>query len=144
MKQMYINKVFLTGQVSSDIDIHYIDYKKPIARFTLEVTETIGYDDNSFVSQSWHHIVAYNDVAKVVEKLVKQGAKLTLSGRLTYRKYTKKTNEVIKMTEIRLDDFSLLEDNEEQQKQTIENEITNEDWIFDAEKYSSLSDEPPI
>lgn len=134
---------FLSGKVSSDIDVHYIKYQMPVARFTLEVKELVGKEDNSFEHTSWHNIVAYDDEAKRVEQTLIKGCDVSLCGRIVYRKYTTKDGITKTITEIRLSDFDLHHQEEVKEKQTSDN-TTDEDWIFDAERYYAKENEPPI
>lgn len=143
MDRSYINMAFLSGKISSDIDVHYIKYQTPVARFTLEVKETIGKDGNSFEHTSWHNIVAYDDMAKMAEQTLRNGADVSLCGRLVYRKYTTKEGITKNITEIRMSDFDM-HINEFSQETNIADDTTEETWIFDAEKYYATENEPPI
>lgn len=137
------NSVFLCGTISSDIDVHYIDFEKPVLRFTLEVEEQVFQNNNTNTYNSWHKIVAHNDIALVCERLLKKGISLYIEGRLVYRKYTDKNAITHNITEIYLQDFELIKENNIDNNEKIPNddEQENPDWLFDFSEYKLEDDE---
>lgn len=137
------NSVFLCGTISSDIDVHYIDFEKPVLRFTLEVEEQVFQNNNTNTYKSWHKIVAHNDIALICERLLKKGILLYIEGRLVYRKYTDKNAITHNITEIYLQDFELIKDSniDNNEKITNNDEQENPDWLFDFSAYKLEDDE---
>lgn len=141
-----LNSVSLIGKISSEIDIHYIDYNKAILKFSLEVEEDLEEANMPNILRSWHKIVAIGDMALACERLLKKLMFISLEGRLVYRKYTDKNAISHTITEIYLRDFEIIEQKWENPKAELEEEagLSNEDFLFDFSKYELGEDEPPI
>lgn len=100
------NQVTLMGNVGKDPEIATIPTNNPnepnvkVAQFSLATTKG-GYkrQDGTEVPEvtQWHHIVAWRKLAEIVEKYVKKGDKLFITGELQYRTYDHKTHSDVKM-----------------------------------------------
>ena len=77
-----MNRVILIGRLTKDPEVRYTQGDKPmaIARYTLAVDRRIkkdGQDNADFIP-----CVAFGKAAEFVEKYVKKGTKLAVSGRI--------------------------------------------------------------
>lgn len=141
----YINKVFLYGQVYSKLKVHYLNYERPVVRFTLFVCEKIGKNRESFLYKSWHKIVAYDSVAENVIRLIEEGTFIFVEGRIVYRNHSTRNGITQTITEIRIDDFELDKNNEEVKKVEDVYEFEyDQSWMFDHNDYTPSDEEPII
>lgn len=104
-----INKVILIGNVGKDPEVQSFESGRKKASFSLATTEK--YRDKSGADQSvteWHNIVVWGPQAEVVEKYVRKGNPLYIEGRIKYREYEDKDGQKKRITEINLDNFSML------------------------------------
>lgn len=77
-----MNKVILSGNISTDIDFKQTSGGAPVAKFTLAVNKMK--DGTDFVP-----IVAWNQVAENISVFCEKGSKLLLDGRLQMNSYEK-------------------------------------------------------
>ena len=85
------NKVQLIGNLGQDPEIRTFDSGKAVARFSLATTET--YRDASgkkITDTQWHNLVAWDNLAKIVEKYLIKGSEVAVEGKLTHRAYDDK------------------------------------------------------
>ena len=100
------NQVTLMGNVGKDPEIATIPTNNPnepnvkVAQFSLATTKG-GFkrQDGTEVPEvtQWHHVVAWRKLAEIVEKYVKKGDKLFITGELQYRTYDHKVHSDVKM-----------------------------------------------
>jgi len=87
-----MNKVILMGRLTKDPDIRYSQSTEPVcvARYTLAVTRRFkreGEPDADFIS-----CVAFGKTGEFVEKYLKKGMQMAVSGRLTVRSWEDQTS----------------------------------------------------
>lgn len=102
---MSVNKVILLGFVGHDPEIRYPEKDKSIAFFSLATNETSG---KGIEITEWHRLVAFGDMAKIVERYVKKGTQLYVEGKLSTREYQDKMNITRKRTEIIVSFFEII------------------------------------
>ncbi len=118
-----INKAILVGHVGKDPMINVFEGGRKKAFFSLATTER--YRDKIGAEQSvteWHNIVAWGTQAEIVEKYVRSGYPLYIEGRIKYREYTDKDGIKKRVTEVYLENFSILSPRNASESPT---EITN-------------------
>ena len=107
-----INKVILIGNVGQDPEIRYTgDVNNGTKVATLRVATTERYRDRSGNLQEhteWHSIVAWRNIADVVEKYVKKGTQVYIEGRLRTRSWDDQNGNKRYVTEIVADTLQLL------------------------------------
>ncbi|MDX9931675.1 MAG: single-stranded DNA-binding protein [Bacteroidales bacterium] len=104
-----VNKVILVGNVGKDPLVTVFDGGRKKASFSLATTER--YRDKTGADQSvteWHNIVVWGPQAEVIEKYVRQGNPLYIEGRIKYREYTDKDGIKKRITEINMENMSML------------------------------------
>ena len=116
-----INKVILIGNVGQDPEIRYTgDVNNGTKVATLRVATTERYRDRSGNLQEhteWHSIVAWRNIADVVEKYVKKGTQVYIEGRLRSRSWDDQNGNKRYVTEIVADTLLLLGRKPEGQQQ---------------------------
>lgn len=103
-----LNQVQLIGNVGKDPEIRTSQAGKKIANLTIATSET--WNDRQSGERKerteWHRVVCMNDaLAGVVERYVKKGSKLFVSGQLQTRKWTDQSGQERYSTEVILSGF---------------------------------------
>ena len=95
------NKVELTGFAGTDPEVRELSKNAKIAQFSLATSD--GYRDkagNWINNTTWHRIVLWNANAEKAEKEISKGAKVNLTGKISYRSYQTASGEKRYITEI--------------------------------------------
>lgn len=82
-----VNKITLIGNVGSLSPLRHT--KGGTAIINISLATNSRKDDNENERVDWHRIVAYGNVALLVQKFVKKGDRLYVEGRLQYGTYPK-------------------------------------------------------
>jgi single-strand DNA-binding protein len=78
------NSVQLIGRAGLDPEVKTIANDRMIAKFSLATNEYYTNDKGERVEDTtWHKIVAFGKLAERIEKSVKKGQQLAISGKLT-------------------------------------------------------------
>ena len=81
---MSINQVILLGNVGKDPEIRKTSAGKPWATFSLATTDRVRGEDHT----EWHNIVVWSPfIVELIDKFVKKGSKIHVTGQLKTRKY---------------------------------------------------------
>ena len=106
-----VNKVFLIGNLGADPEVRFLENDNVVANFRIATTET--YFDKSANERKeiteWHRIVVWGGLAKVVEQYLKKGSRVFVEGKIRTRSYQDKNGETKYITEIRADNFKMLD-----------------------------------
>jgi single-strand DNA-binding protein len=103
-----INKVILVGRVGKDPEVRYLEGGIAVAKFSLATSETYkNKEGNKVESTEWHNVVAWRQIAEVIEKYVKKGDLLYIEGKLRTRTYGEENNKKY-FTEIVTDQMTML------------------------------------
>ena len=84
-----VNKVILVGNLGADPEVKDVNGSK-VANFRIATSET--YTDKQGVKQTnteWHSIVAWRNLAEIIEKYVKKGSQVYVEGKLQTRSWEK-------------------------------------------------------
>lgn len=105
-----INKAILVGNVGGDPEIRSLENDTKVATFSLATSETFK-DRNGQRQErtTWHRIVAWRQLAGIIEQYVHKGSKLYIEGRITYRQYKDKDGNDRNITEIVADEMKMLD-----------------------------------
>jgi single-strand DNA-binding protein len=92
-----INKVILLGNLGKDPEIKHLDKGSMVANFTVATNENYRDKDDQWQTVTeWHNIVAWRNLANLVEKNLKKGSLVYIEGKLRTSKY--QTKEGIERT----------------------------------------------
>jgi single-strand DNA-binding protein len=107
------NRVQLIGNLGNDPEIKEFDGGKTKARFSMATSEVYKNDKGEKITETqWHNIVAWNGIAKIVEKLLKKGSEVAIEGKLTTRSWDDKEGNKHYITEIVANEILLLKSKE--------------------------------
>jgi single-strand DNA-binding protein len=98
----FVNKVSMTGNISTEPHIIHFGDGKKVARFQFATHET--YPEKGGRTQtitSWHSVFAWGKEANVIEQAARKGIKLAIEGMLVNRPYETPEGEKRYKTEIR-------------------------------------------
>ena len=106
-----MNKVILIGRLTRDPEIKYTQAAQEplaVARFNLAVARRVSKKDGEgqadFIS-----CVAFGKVAEVIEKYLKKGAQVAISGRIQTGSYTNKEGQKVYTTDVVVEEHEFCE-----------------------------------
>lgn len=104
---MYLNKVFLYGNLTRDPELKALPAGSNVASFGMATNRS--YKDKSGAKQEFtefHNVVAFGRTAEVIAQYVKKGRPLFVEGRLQTRSWDdKETGKKVYRTEVIVDNF---------------------------------------
>ena len=104
---MYLNKVFLYGNLTRDPEVRALPSGQQVASFALATNRT--YTDKNGAKQEqveFHNIVAFGRTADVIAQYLKKGRPVFIEGRIQTRSWDDKASGEKKYrTEIVVDNF---------------------------------------
>ena len=105
-----INKVILVGRLGKDPEIRTFEGGNMRASFTLASWETYKDKDGNRKEQTdWHNIVIWGKLAEIAQKYLQKGKLIYCEGKLTNRSYEETPGVKKYITEVRLDNFKMLD-----------------------------------
>jgi len=132
-----VNKVFLIGNVGSDVKYQFTPSGIPVSTFSL-ATSVSWKDKNGKIVEStdWHQIVAWRSLADIAHKLVVKGSKLYIEGKLKTRLVD--VNEKTKRTvvEVVVEQLLLLDAKKK------ETDFRDNEFASDTHYFEQLTDIP--
>lgn len=104
---MYLNKVFLYGNLTRDPELRALPSGQQVASFALATNRTYtGKDGQKQEQTEYHNIVAFGRQAEVIGQYLKKGRPVFVEGRIQTRSWDdKSTGEKKYRTEIVVDNF---------------------------------------
>ena len=107
-----MNKVILMGRLTRDPDIRYTqgDNSMCIARYTLAVDRRFAQrDESGNTPADFIPCVAFGKSGEFVEKYLRKGMKMTITGRIQTGSYTNKEGVKVYTTEVVVEDHEFAE-----------------------------------
>ena len=103
---MYVNKVFLYGNLGRDPELRVLPSGSKVATFSIATTRVYTDKDGKKQEQTdWHNIVLFGRQAEVAEQYLKKGRPVFVEGRLQTRSWEDKDGQKRYRTEIVVDRF---------------------------------------
>ena len=120
----YLNQVQLIGEVGNDPEVRTLQGGAKVASFRLATTERYkDRDGNQKEQTEWHSITVWNGKADFVEKYVKKGNNLFISGKLTTRQWTDQQGNKRYSTEVVADNIQMLDRKPKENKPVIDEDL---------------------
>ncbi len=103
------NKVQLIGNLGNAPEIKTMETGKKMARFSIATNEVYKNTSGERVKETqWHSIVAWGQVAEIVNKFLTKGKEVAIEGKLVNRSYVDKTGTKKYVTEVHATELLLL------------------------------------
>lgn len=103
------NKVQLIGNLGNNPEVIALDSGKKLAKFTIATNEVYRNAKGEKITETqWHHLVAWNKTAEIVEKYLTKGSEVAVEGKLTSRSYEDKEGVKKYITEIVVNELLML------------------------------------
>lgn len=107
---MINNSIQILGRAGADPKVKKLESGKIVANLSIATDESYRNSEGEKVSNTlWHDVVAWGKSAELVEQLIKKGSQVVIQGKLTYRQYDHPDKGQLKITEILLNEFFLID-----------------------------------
>lgn len=105
-----VNKVFLIGNVTKDIELKKLQSDASVCSFGLATNRSWKNKNGEKQEEvEFHNIVAWGRLAEVLSQYAKKGSKINIIGRLRTRQWEDKDGNKRRQTEIVAEEMSLLD-----------------------------------
>lgn len=115
-----INRVVLIGRMTKDVELRYTQSGTAVGSFTLAVNRSFKNSDGEREAD-FINAVIWRKAAENLANFTGKGAMVAIEGRLQTRNYEGKDGKRVYVTEVVVDNFSLLESKSEADKRRAEN-----------------------
>lgn len=104
-----MNKTILLGRLTKDPEVRYSqgENSTAVARFNLAVDRRFKKDGEQ--SADFINCIAFGKTAEFVEKYLKQGTKIAITGRIQTGSYTNKEGQKVYTTEVVVEEVEFAE-----------------------------------
>ena len=105
-----LNKVSIIGNLGKDPEIRTTPSGKKVANFSVCTSDRwTDKEGKKQESAQWHKLVAWGPLAEIIEKYVRKGSQAYFEGKLDYRKYMDKKDNIERYsTEIVVSEMQML------------------------------------
>ena len=105
-----MNKAILTGRLTADPTVN-INGENKIARYTIAVDRKVKRDSNNPNQQTADFItcVAFGRSADFVDKYLRKGTKIAITGRIQTGRYTNKDGQTVYTTDVVVEEHEFCE-----------------------------------
>ena len=112
-----MNSVVLIGRLTKDVDLRYSNNQTAVGRFSLAVDRHDKDKNCDFIN-----CIAFGKSAENLEKYVKKGNKVAISGRIQTGSYTNKDGNKVYTTDIVAERVEFIESKEQEESCFNDNE----------------------
>lgn len=107
-----INVVQLIGRLGADVDVKMTTTGTKVCNVRFATNEYAKNSQGEWVETTyWHNLVFWGKLAEKLEKKCKKGTRLLIQGSLLYRDYTDVNHIKREVTDIRVQQFVVLDAN---------------------------------
>ena len=114
-----MNKIFLTGRLTRDVEIRTAQQDTRVAQFSIAVDRPKN--KNGEAITDFFNVVAWGKAEELCEKYARKGMKLLVEGRLQTRNYDDKDGKKVYVTEVIAERIEFLEKLEKKEEPTTTN-----------------------
>lgn len=119
-----INRVVLTGRLTKDVELRYTQSGVAVGSFSLAVQRPFK-DANGERESDFINAVIWRKAAENFANFTGKGALVAIEGRLQTRNYENNQGQRVYVTEVVVDNFSLLESRAESEHRRQQNGSSN-------------------
>ena len=116
-----INKVILIGHLGKEPEFRYLPDHVAVVSFPLATSEMFNKDGKRVEQTEWHNIVMWCGIAESAIKILKKGKLIYLEGKARTRSFEDKSGVKRYITEIVVENFTLLGRSSDFEKEFINN-----------------------
>lgn len=103
------NSVRLMGHLGQDPEVRNVGENKKLVRLSIATNESYKNDKGEKVTETqWHNLIAWGNVASIIENHCKKGNEISIEGKLQTNSYTDKDGIKRYSTEILIHDILLM------------------------------------
>lgn len=102
-----MNKVIMMGRLARDPEVRYSTSGKTVAKFSLAVNRRFKQDNGP--DTDFFNCTTFGKQAEFVEKYLKKGTKIVVSGRIQNDNYTDKNGNQVYSTQIMVEEIEFAE-----------------------------------
>jgi len=102
-----MNKVILMGRLTRDPEVRYGDNQKAVGRFSIAVDRRFTREGDP--TADFFNCTAFGKQAEFVEKYLKKGTKMLVTGRIQNDNYTNKEGQTVYSVQIIVDELEFAE-----------------------------------
>lgn len=119
-----MNKVFLIGNITKEVDIKTTTTGKKVVSISLAVSD--GKDASGQDLTQYFNLKIWDKLAEIAEKYCQKGHKIAVSGKFTTRKWEKPDGTVAYISEVVVNDIELLTSRAEAERLGCKSEVKKE------------------
>ncbi len=103
------NKVQLIGNLGARPEIVNLDSGKKLTKFSIATNEVYkNAKGEQMKDTQWHHVVAWGNIAEIIEKHLDKGSEVAIEGKLVNRSYEDKEGVKRYITEVQANEVLML------------------------------------
>lgn len=102
-----MNKILLIGNLGKDPEVRYTQDGNAVAHFSLGVRRSFGRDGN--YETDWFNCACFGKRAEVVEKHLRKGSKIGVTGEMQQNNYTNKEGQKVYSFQVMVESFDFLD-----------------------------------
>ncbi|RQO31765.1 single-stranded DNA-binding protein [Taibaiella sp. KBW10] len=107
------NSVQLIGHLGIDPEVKILDKGAKVARIRIATTERYKNKNGEWMEETtWHSVVLWEQLAERTAQNLHKGSHVLIEGKLSSRSYTDATGQKKYVTEVRANNFMLLDKKE--------------------------------
>ena len=113
-----MNKVILMGRLTRDPEVRYTDGGTTVARFSLAVDRRFKREGG--LEADFFNCTSFGKQAEFIEKYLRKGTKIALTGRIENNNYTNKDGEKVYSIQVMVEELEFAESKAASEKNGIE------------------------
>lgn len=103
------NTVHLIGNIGMDPEVRVLNNGRKMAKIRLATTDRYRNSEGKLMRETqWHTIIAWGNLATIIERYLNKGREIAVDGKIVYRSYEDKNGNTRYVTEIVANDIVLL------------------------------------
>ncbi|MCR5431149.1 MAG: single-stranded DNA-binding protein [Lachnospiraceae bacterium] len=102
-----MNKVILMGRLTRDPEVRYGDNQRAVGRFSIAVDRRFAREGDT--TTDFFNCTAFGKQAEFVEKYLKKGTKMLVTGRVQNDNYTNKEGQTVYSVQIIVEELEFAE-----------------------------------
>ncbi len=100
------NNVQLVGNLGMNPEVKNLENGKKVAKVSMATHESYRNAKGEKITETqWHNLVAWGKTASIIEKYLKKGSEITVTGKLVHRNYIDSDNVKRNLTEIKVSEL---------------------------------------